>query len=117
MKSQYFVELAKQKKLPKDFSDQFGADPNKFFIAVPELREKYGTKFKNIPLPAIGLYTYLTDRIGVGLKQLMAGARKWKLDLLDRSDLATLNKTASEVTGIPMINEVEADLFEQILLG
>ena len=117
MKSQYFVELAKQKKLPKDFVDQFGADPNKFFIAVPELREKYGAKFKNIPLAAIGLYTYLADRIGVGLKQLMAGARKWKLELLDRSDLAALNKTASEVTGIPMMNEVEADLFEQILLG
>jgi hypothetical protein len=117
MKSQYFTDLAKQKKLPKDFTDQYGADPSKFFIAVPELREKYGAKFKNIPLPAVGLYTYLNDRIGVGFKQLMAGTRKWKLDLIDRSDLASLSKVASDVTGIPMMNEVEADLFEQILLG
>ena len=63
----------------------------------------------------MGLYTYLVDRIGVGLQQLMAGARKWKLELLDRSDLAALNERASEVTGIPTIDKVEADLFEQIL--
>ena len=115
MKAQYFLELAKQKKLPKDFAEQYGEDPNKFFVAIPELKEEYGSRFKDIPLPAIGVYTYLADRIGVGLKQLMAGARKWKLELVDRKDLAALHERASKVTGIPMMEEVESELFEQIL--
>jgi len=115
MKSEYFDELARNGKLPKDFADRFGTDPEKFFISMPELREKYGNKLNDIPLPAVGLYTYLVDRIGVGLRQLMAGARKWKLELLDRSDLAALTERASEVTGIPTVDKMETDLFEQIL--
>lgn len=117
MKSQYFLELAKEGKLPKEFSDQFGPDPEKFFVSIPELKEKYGERFKSIPLPAVGLYTYLKDRIGVGLQQLMAGARKWKLDLIGRDDLASLSKLAAEVTGIPLISDVESELFETILFG
>jgi hypothetical protein len=115
MKSAYFDELAREGKLPKDFAAKFGTDPEKFFILAPELKQKYINKFKNIPLPAVGLYTYLVDRVGVGLQQLMAGARKWKLELLDRSDLVALNERASEVTGIPTIDKMEDDLFEKIL--
>ncbi len=115
MKATYFMELAEQKKLPRDFAEQYGTDPAKFFITAPELNKKYGSKSKNIPLPAIGLYTYLIDRIGVGLQQLMAGARKWKIELLDRSDLISLTERASKVTGIPMPDDFEADVIEQIL--
>jgi hypothetical protein len=115
MKSTYFDELAREGKLPKDFADRFGTDPEKFFISAPELKRIYGDRFKDIPLPAVGLYTYLVDRIGVGLRQLMAGARKWKLELLDRSDLAALDERASEITGIPTIDRMEDDLFEKIL--
>jgi len=115
MKSAYFEELAREDKLPNDFADKFGAEPEKFFISVPDLKQKYGNKSKDISLPAVGLYTYLVDRIGVGLQQLMAGARKWKLELLDRTDLAALTERASEVTGIPTIDKLEADMFEKIL--
>ncbi len=115
MKSAYFAELAKEKKLPREFTEQYGTDPAKFFVTVPELKKKYGKRFKDIPLPAVGLHTYLSDRLGVGLQQLMAGARKWKLDLLDRSDLTTLTETASKVTGIPTMDEVENEVLEQIL--
>jgi NifU-like protein involved in Fe-S cluster formation len=115
MKSAYFAELAGKGKLPKDFADRFGTDPQKFFISISELAEKYGNRFKDIPLSAVGLYTYLVDRIGVGLRQLMAGARKWKLKLLDRSDLVALTERASEVTGIPTVDKMETDLLEQIL--
>lgn len=111
----YFTELAKQKKLPHDFVTQYGSDPNKFLIAMPKLKKEYGRRIKDIPLGAVGVYTYFSDRIGVGLKQLMAGARKWKLELIDRSDLAALNDTASRVTNIPTIDQVETELFEQIL--
>jgi len=115
MKSNYFKQLAEQSKLPKMFADRYGTVPEKFFIATPELKAKYGKRFSEIPVEAVGVYTYLTDRVGVGLKQLMAGARKWKLDLLDRNDLMSLSERAARVTGIPTVDEVEKDAVERIL--
>ena len=115
MKASYFKQLAEEGKLPKAFVDKFGATPEKFFIAAPELKAKYGERFKEIPWEAVALYTYLTDRIGVGLKQLLAGARKWRLDLINRNDLMSLSELAAKVTGIPLAHEAEADAIERIL--
>jgi hypothetical protein len=115
MKSSYFKQLSQEGKLPKTFADRYGTTPDRFFIATPELKEKYGKRFSEIPLEAIGLYTYLTDRVGVGLKQLMAGTRKWKLELLDRNDLMSLSERATKVTGIPTADEVEKGAIEKIL--
>ena len=47
--------------------------------------------------------------------QLMAGTRKWKLDLLDRNDLVALTERASKTTGIPLVEEAEEDAIERIL--
>jgi hypothetical protein len=115
MKANYFKQLAEEGKLPKAFADRFGSTPEKFFIAAPELKEKYGERFKEMPWEAVALYTYLTDRVGVGLKQLLAGNRKWKLELLNRNDLMSLNEMAAKVTGIPLPHEVEKDAVERIL--
>jgi glutamate synthase domain-containing protein 2 len=115
MKSSYFKQLAQEDKLPRVFAERYGTTPDKFFVATPELKRKYGDRFNEIPLEAIGVYTYLTDRVGVGLKQMMAGARKWKLDLLDRNDLMSLSERATKVTGIPTAEEVEKDAIEKIL--
>lgn len=112
MKASYFVELAGQGKLPKSFAEQYGSDPSKFFVGSLLLRDKDGGK---IPWEAIGLYTYLNDRVGVGLQQLMAGVRKWNLDLLGRNDIACLTERAAKVTGIPLLEDVEAEQFELIL--
>ena len=57
----------------------------------------------------------MTDRVGVGLRQLMAGNRKWKLELLSRNDLMSFSERAAKVTGIPMPDEVEKDAIERIL--
>jgi hypothetical protein len=115
MKASYFKQLAQEGKLPKAFADRYGNTPEKFFIAAPELQAKYGERFKEIPWEAVALYTYLTDRIGVGLKQLLAGNRKWKLELINRNDLMSLSETAAKVTGIPMPHEAEKDAIEKIL--
>ena len=115
MKSSYFVELAKDGKLPKTFATRHGTTPEKFFINTPYLKEKFGKSFKDIPWDAIGLYTYLNDRIKVGLMQLMAGARKWRLDLLNRNDLIALSERASKTTGIPLPEVAEEDAIERIL--
>jgi hypothetical protein len=45
----------------------------------------------------------------------MAGQRKYKLWLLDRSDLAALTERAARVTGLPTIDAVDSDVFELIL--
>jgi glutamate synthase domain-containing protein 2 len=115
MKSSYFNKLSQEDKLPRVFAERYGTTPDKFFIAVPELKKKYGERFSEIPIEAIGVYTYLTDRVGVGLKQMMAGARKWRLNLLDRNDLMSLSERAAKVTGIPTADEVEKDAIEKIL--
>ena len=115
MKSSYFKQLAAEGKLPTNFAAKFGTTPEKFFIATPELKAKYGPRFSEIPLESIGVYTYLTDRIGVGLKQLMAGNRKWNLNLLNRGDLMSLSSIAQQVTGIPLAHEVENDAVKKIL--
>ncbi|MGD6810020.1 MAG: glutamate synthase-related protein [Candidatus Bathyarchaeia archaeon] len=115
MKSNYFKQLSTEGKLPKSFEDKFGATPDKFFIATPELKAKYGNRFSEIPFEGIGVYTYLTDRVGVGLKQLMAGNRKWNLNLINRDDLMSLSILAKQVTGIPLAHEVENDTVKKIL--
>jgi hypothetical protein len=115
MKASYFIQLAKEGRLAKTFADRFGTEPEKFFIVAPELKKKYGPRFSVVPWEAVGVYTYLYDRIGVGLKQLMAGSRKWKLNLLTRMDLMALTERAAKVTGIPLAEDAEAEEIERIL--
>jgi hypothetical protein len=116
MKALYFTELAQRSRLPRDFANKYGNTPEKFFIVTEYLKEKYGDAIgTTIPWPAVGVFTYLSERLGLGLKQLLAGTRKFKLNLIARDDLASMSKLASEVTGIPMLHEVEAELFEEIL--
>ena len=115
MKASYFSELAREGRLPRAFADSYGTTPDKFFIAAPELRKKFGGRSEEIPWEAVAVYTYLTERIGVGLKQLMAGARKWDLNLLDRNDIVSLTERAAKATAIPLIEEMEQDALERIL--
>ncbi len=115
MKTSYFSELAKEGRLPREFAERFSSDPRKFFIMSPKLEKEYGERFKDIPWGGIGLYTYLTDRLGTGLRQLMAGCRKWKLSLIGRDDLTSLSEEARRITGILRPDELEIDVIEQIL--
>lgn len=114
MKSSYFIELTEKGRLPRVFAERYGKTPETFYVTTHELQVKYGEKFKEIPWEAVGLYTYL-DRIKVGLQQLMAGSRKWRLDLLTRNDLISLTERAARVTGIPLPEDAEVDAIERIL--
>lgn len=116
MKAAYFAELAETGSLPRVFSDSYGHEPDHFFIAAPELRARFGDAVgSEIPWGAVGLYTYFSDRLKVGLQQLMAGCRKWKLDLLDRSDLAALSDRAARVTGLPLVEDAQKEEFYKLL--
>lgn len=113
MKSRFFAELAQKGQLPKSFADSFGDSPAKFFITAPQLKEKYGEKFREIPWGAVGLYTYL-ERIKVGLQQIITGVRKIHLSQINRDDLISLTERAYRATGIPLPEE-ECDIMEKLL--
>jgi len=85
------------------------------FITTETLKNKYGKDFKKIPWAAIAIYTFV-DRLTLGIKQLMAGARKFSLEYLDRGDIVALTKEASEITGIPYIMESDMQEAQKILL-
>lgn len=79
-----------------------GADtkmsPDKLFVTAQVLREKYGQGYiKLIETGAVGVYTYIQDRLATGIKQLLCGLRKFDINLLCRDDVAALTKEAEEV--------------------
>jgi hypothetical protein len=113
-KGSYFTELAESGRLPKVFADRYGATPEKFFVSAFELRKQFGPRAKEIPWQAVALCGYF-DRLRVGLQQLMAGCRKWNLNLIDRNDIFALTERAARVTGIPSAEETEKDAIERIL--
>jgi glutamate synthase domain-containing protein 2 len=84
------------------------------FVLGPELKERYGAEFKNLPPGAIGLYSYV-ERLRQGMQQLMAGARKFTLPYIDRNDLVALTRDASEISGIPYVMESDQEEIDQIL--
>ena len=116
MKASYFVELASEGRLPKSFVELYGSDPEQFFICSAELRTAHGDAVgKEIPWSAVGVHTYFSDRLAVGLRQLLAGSRKWQLGLLSRDDLATLTERAAKVTGLPLVEDAKREAFANIL--
>lgn len=84
------------------------------FVGAEQLKEKLGDDFAKVPPAAVGIYTYY-DRLATGLRQLMAGARKFALKYLDRSDLMALTREAAEVSGIPYVMEADMEEAERIL--
>lgn len=86
----------------------------KTFVNAEKLKEKYGKDFNRIPPAAIGMYSYY-DRLTAGLQQLMAGARKFRLDLIERDDLMSLTREAAEISGIPYVMDTDREEVEAIL--
>ena len=86
----------------------------RLFAVGAELREHYGKDFANLPAGAIGFYSYV-DRMKQGLQQLMAGARKFALQYIDRNDLMALTREAADVSGIPHVMEADMEEVDKIL--
>ncbi|MGB9613219.1 MAG: glutamate synthase-related protein, partial [Candidatus Margulisiibacteriota bacterium] len=107
------AEWIEKKKLPTTIS-KYGTKAEEIFVKYEELKHLYGKDIKKIPLGAIAMYTY-ADRLATGLRQFMAGARKFALKHLSRNDLISLTKECAEVTGIPYVMESDAEEVEKIL--
>ncbi|GAF68855.1 unnamed protein product, partial [marine sediment metagenome] len=78
------------------------------FTAAAPLKERFGQDFKRIMPGTIGLLNYL-DRLTAGLQQLMAGARKFALQYVERDDLVALTREAAEVSGIPYVMDSDRE--------
>jgi len=103
----------KDDNLPKTVS-KYGKNVNEIFVAYAELEEKFGSKMKNIPLGAVGLYTYC-QKFKVGLQQLMAGSRNFRLSTMSRKDLMALTEEAAKISGIPYVMDAYAEEANNIL--
>lgn len=86
----------------------------RLFAVGTQLKERFGKDFAKLPPGAIGMYSYI-DRLRQGLQQLMAGARKFALQHIDRDDLVALTREAADVSGIPYVMEHDLAEIDKIL--
>jgi dTDP-4-dehydrorhamnose reductase len=70
--------------------------------------------FETLPTGALGLYTYY-ERLAQGLRQLMAGSRKFGTEHISRDDIASLTDEAARISGIPHVMDVDRAEAEEIL--
>jgi glutamate synthase domain-containing protein 2 len=94
---------------------RFGSSLDEIFVTAGSLRKELGNaEFERIPAGALGLYTYY-ERLAQGLRQLMAGSRKFSVDHITRDDIAALTREAAEVSGIQYVMDVDEREVDEIL--
>jgi len=108
------AEWIKNNNLPKTVSE-YGTKVEEIFVCYEELAEKYGSNtMKEIPLGAVGIYSY-AQRLKVGLQQLMAGSRNFRIGAISRKDIMALTEEAAKVSGIPYVMDAYREEAEAIL--
>jgi len=101
-------------ELPKNVLE-VGKTADEIFACYHDLEDKLGKdEMKNIPYGAIAFYT-LADKLGCGLQQLMAGARKFSLDKITRQEIFSGNRETAKETGIPHVADVNDESARKIL--
>ncbi len=105
----------KEGNLPPTVSD-YGKTEKEIFVCYEELAEKYGKDMKDITFGAVGVYSF-AQKIKVGLQQLMAGSRNFRLSTISRDDLMSLTEEATKVSGIPYVMDAYRKEAEAILDG
>lgn len=102
--------------LPKTVSE-IGSSAEEIFAGYHDVKQHLGADaMKDLPYGAIAMWTML-DKLGAGLQQLMAGARKFRLDQIARGDIASGNRETERETGIPFITDVQDEFAKAILRG
>jgi glutamate synthase domain-containing protein 2 len=96
------------------YVERFGNKVDEIFAVASELRITYQDRFEELPTGALGVYSYF-KRLNQGLRQLMAGNRKFKLEYITRDDIASLTQDAANISGIPYIADVDKEEVENIL--
>ena len=97
------------------YVERFGNSKDEIFVTASGLRKELGAEeFEKLPTGALGLYTFY-ERLAQGLRQLMAGCRKFSLEHIARDDIAALTHEAEEVSGIQYVMDLDQGKVERIL--
>ena len=110
-----FDEWIKTKKLPKEVKP-YGSTKEELFVCYEEVKAKYGSEVDEMPLGAIGIYSF-AQKLQVGLQQLMAGARRFNASCLQREDLCALTEEAAKISGIPYVMDAYRSQAMEIMNG
>lgn len=105
----------KEGKLPRTVS-QYGESVEEIFVTYETLKARFGKDMDDLPLGAVGWYTYV-DKLKVGLQQLMAGSRNFRLDTISRRDIVALTREAEDVTGVSYVMDAYRDEAMAIING
>jgi glutamate synthase domain-containing protein 2 len=97
------------------YVERFGTTKDEIFVTASALRQELGNDaFERVCTGALGLYTYY-ERLAQGLRQLMAGNRKFALEHIRRDDIASLTPEVAQVSGIPYVTDIDKNEVEKIL--
>jgi glutamate synthase domain-containing protein 2 len=97
------------------YVERFGRSKDEIFVTASSLRQELGDEaFERLPTGALGLYTYY-ERLAQGLRQLMAGSRKFSLTHITRDDIAALTRDATQISGISYVMDVDKEQVEELL--
>src|SRR4030042_5058747 len=88
------------------YVERFGSSAEEIFVTAPELKRQFKERFNEIPTGAMGLYTYF-KRLSQGVRQLMAGNRKFSLGYIGRGEIASLSKDVANIRGIPFLTDAD----------
>lgn len=100
--------------LPKNVLEH-GSRVEEIFAGYYDLQNKVGAEaMKKIPYGAIAVWT-LADKLAGGLQQFMAGARKFSLDQIARTDISSANRETELETGVPFITDFQDEFAKRIL--
>jgi glutamate synthase domain-containing protein 2 len=110
-----FDEWLRTNKLPKEIKP-FGTTKEELFVCYQEVKAKYGSDTDKMPLGAIALYSF-TQKLRVGLQQLMAGARRFNTSCICREDLCALTEEAAKISGIPYVMDAYRAQAMEIING
>jgi glutamate synthase domain-containing protein 2 len=101
------------KDLPSTVS-RFGKTPEEIFVCYKELEDKYGKRMKEIPLGAVGIYCF-SQKLKVGLQQLMAGTRNFNLSTITRKDVFALTEEAAKISGLSYIMDAYREEADKVI--
>jgi glutamate synthase domain-containing protein 2 len=93
----------------------YGNSPEEIFACYHDVEKKVGKdEMKHVPLGAVGIWC-MVDKLSAGLQQLLCGARKFSLQDISRSDIASGNRETERETGIKFITDVLDDTAKRII--
>jgi len=97
------------------YVERFGSSKDEIFVTAAELRKELGDdEFEKIPTGALGLFTYY-ERLAQGLRQLLAGSRRFALEHLSRNEISALTPEAARISGIPYVMDLDKEEAEKVL--